>query len=238
MIQAVSNWAALSSEIWAKIFPYMQPVLDCVNYGSTQEDVRELRRLSAVCTSFRNVFVQHSHLETAMLLPELLKDEDMPAMIRYVQQRHASLQTVVSDCNPDEECALVALLAAQCSIEEVLLVHLEAVPGVTIRLLAQFTSLTTCMLNMNTESENFDGRSERITSLLPFHHLPHLSLLEVFGGTVHDLDTARHLTTLTLTSCEAVCSGDCMCTSSLVQLQLSDCLLTNFHIQGVLACSR
>lgn len=208
-------------------------------YLSTRDDVRKLRRLSAVCTSFRNVLVQHPHLESAILLPNVFKDEDMPATIQDIQHRHASLQTVVSCCNPYEECALATLLAAHCSIEEVLLAHRDAVPGVTIHLLAQFTSLHTCMLNMNTGyHEDFGGRSSRITSLLPFHHLPHLSLLELFQGTVHDLDAAKHLTTLTLTACEAVCSGDCMFTSSLVQLRLCDCLITNFHTQGVLACSR
>ena len=206
----MSNWAVLSGELWARIFNYMQPVLHCQDIGETQDDVRQLRRLSAVCTSFRTILVQHPHLEPAMLLPEVVEDDALPVMVQYIQQRHACLQTVVSDCNPHVECALVALLSAHCSIKEVLLASTpsEAVPGTRMHLLAQFRSLTTCMLDPNAGySDRYDDRSSHITSLLPFHHLPHLSLLDVNGGTVHDLDAARHLTTLTLTACEAVSSG-------------------------------
>ena len=194
-------------------------------------------------------FVPHSEpslssiptLSLQMLLPEFVEDEALPVMVQYIQQRHACLQTVVSDCNSHVDCAVVALLSAHCSIKEVALASIqsEAVPGTRMHLLAQFRSLTTCMLYMTGEySEKYDDRSSHITSLLPFHHLPHLSLLDVTGGTVHDLNAARHLTTLALTSCEAVCSENCMCTSSLVQLHLCDCKVTNFHIQGVPACSR
>ena len=237
MTHAMSNWAALSSELWAKIFNYMQPVLHCQYIELSRDDVLQLRRLSAVCTSFRTTLVQHPHLESAMLLPEVFQDDILPVMVQYIKQRHACLQTVVSDCNPYVECALVALLSAHCSIKEVLLAayQSEPWPRTRVHLLARFRSLTTCMLNLNAGQSNHNN-GLHITSLFPFYHLPHLSLLEVYGGIVHDLDAARHLISLTLTSCEAVCSEDCLCTSSLVQLRLSDCLVANFHTQGVPAC--
>ena len=100
MTLAMSNWAALSGELWAKIFNYMQPVLHCQYTGDFCNEMPKLRRLSEVCTSFRTILVQHPHIKSAMLLPEEFKDDALLVMMQYIQQHHACLQTVVSDCNP------------------------------------------------------------------------------------------------------------------------------------------
>ena len=204
----MSNWAALSSELWAQIFNCMQPFLHCRYFKYSQQDVQQLRRLSAVCTSFKSVLAQHPHLESAMLLPEMVNNDALSVMVQHIQQRHACLQTVISACSPHVDFALVGLLSARCSIKEVLLADDQSQAVTTrIHLLAQFRSLTTCMLNLNADCPDYAHRSSNVTSLLPFHHLPHLSLLDIFGGIVHDLDAARHLTALALTACEAVCTG-------------------------------
>lgn len=235
---AQSRWPSLPTEIWAAILSQLKPALESESIHKARNSLQDLPHLSAVCTKFRAIIAQLPHLHSVLYLPQTPGVYDVPAIVSQVQQHHNCLQTVLADCNPHLDFALVSLLSLQCPIRTASLAqnHTTGIPQSSIALLAQFTTLTAIILNTDATNQCADDSSIPL-SLLPFRSLPHLELLDLFTGNFIHLDAAMHLTSLALDWCNTTCSEECKSVSSLVQLSASNSLIRNFHRQGLSACS-
>ena len=235
---AQSRWASLPTEIWDVILSHLKPALKSKRLWQARDSLKDLPHLSAVCTKFRAIFAQLLHLHSVLYLPVTPGAYDVPAIISHVQQHQDCLHTVLADCNPHLDSALVSLLSLRCPIRTAFLaqVHTTDIPQSSIALLAEFTTLTACILNTDATYKIAKNSSAPL-SLLPFCNLPHLELLELFSGNFEHLDSAMHLTSLTLDWCNTTCSEECKSLSSLVQLSALNSSIKNFHRQGLSACS-
>ena len=99
-----------------------------------------------------------------------------------------------------------------------------------MHMVAAFKTLTKCTLNSCSTSS---------LSLEALRSLPSLTGLVLERSTFTHVEAAAvHLTMLKLYQSQAVCSHNCTCVTSLVQLQLSASVLERFHDKGVAACTR
>ena len=98
-------------------------------------------------------------------------------------------------------------------------------------LVVEFKTLTECSLSSPMDQMHS-------LSLEALRGLPSLTALRLEESDFTHVEAAVHLTRLELIcGCEAECSHDCMCVTSLVQLQLSESVLKRFHNQGLAACT-
>lgn len=74
--------------------------------------------------------------------------------------------------------------------------------------------------------------------LSALQNLPLLTNLCLRGGNYQSVESAEHLTRLSIQNSNAECFAECNCVSSLNDLALNNAGLKGFHIQGVCACSR
>ena len=240
MARAKSAWVDLPTEIWGAIFEHGKLQLESEDIEDTKESLQHLPRLSATCTRFRTTIAQLPH--SVLFLPDHHDEYDVPAMIDRIQKYQKSLQTVVADCNSNVETALVSLLSLQCPIRTVFLAHVNVreLTRNSIALLAQFTALTACLLNRDAYSDDTPPEGLSLSSpisLIPIGNLPHLALLDLHRGSFQDLNAAMHLTSLKLNWCQVTCSAECSSVSSLVHLDALNSSISNFHPQGLSACS-
>ena len=237
---ASSHWVDLPTEMWGAICAHLEPELESERILTSMGSLQHLPRLSAVCTKFQSTIAQLPH--SVLFLPDYHDKYDAPAVVAQVQKYRKCLQTVVADCNSNVETALASLLSLQCPIRQAFLaqVNVRELPRNSIALLAQFTTLTACLLNRDAYSNDTPPEGLSLSSsisLLPLGNLPHLALLDLHGGTFEDLNAAMHLTSLKLSWCQVTCSVECSCVSSLVHLDASNTSISNFHPQGLSACS-
>ena len=203
--------------------------------SATRASLQHPPRVRAVCTRLRTVIAQLPRLHSVLFLPGNVGIDGLPAVISSVQKYNMYLHTLVADCSPIAEQAIVSLLACHCPISTAYIAHTKSADKLktTITLLGSFSSLTACMLNMH---EDTDSPHDSI-SLAPLRGLHHLALLDLSCGDFTDVDAAMHLTALKLDDCEASCAGDSLMVSSLAKLQISGSGLTGLHPYGVSACS-
>ena len=117
----------------------------------------------------------------------------------------------------------------------VLLSHQAGLVSLAVRIwpmlvpmVAKFKTLTKCTLC---------GGPAASLSLEPLGNLPSLTALVLEQSTFSCVEAAAvHLTRLRLNECTAVCSSNCMCVTSLVELQLIHSTLYRFHVTGIAAC--
>lgn len=240
-MQEVTDTAAwqghpdLSQELWAKVFSYLTPVFQASCEASLPEFLRELyiyRQLPAVCKRFNIAFLLHPELHTTLLLSQWLEGNDLPAIFNWIYKYAGATQTLAASCgSPFLESALSALSTARAPARPRRLstVHISNMPETATHLLAQFTSIVNCTLDLRHTTD--------LLSLQPFQALCQLETLELQNGSVMQLDAALHLTSLSLQRCKAACADDWACVSSLQRLSLYKSSLVRIHCRGLSACS-
>lgn len=125
------------------------------------------------------------------------------------------------------EVVLGALLSHGASLQSI---SLGSSSG-AVQLIPVLHTLRHCTLSSTSISWEED------LDLGPLQALPNLEDLALANGCLKNLHAAAvHLTSLELECCSASCSQDCMCVTSLSQLNVNDTTLENFHNMGLVAC--
>lgn len=108
-------------------------------------------------------------------------------------------------------------------------------------LLASFTSLTSCHLNVSAFTYN------RALDLVLLRDLPHLQQLNLQGcnqtadhgpGVCYNLDALQHLTKLVVFEATVIASADCAFVTKLRSLEIENGQLRGLHSAGVTACQQ
>ena len=217
--QAQSCWNQLSIELCNAIFTQV------ASRTSMWEPMGELYKLPLVCTRFRDTFKQDSHLQSVIRLQCVPSREKLPSLLSWIQ-RYGSAVREYTHCNsPDFELALGALLSHGAPLHTLMLGE----PPETLHLVAAFTTIRHCSLETTWETPPLD--------LQPMQAMPELVHLTLIHGTFDNLQAAaRHLTRLSLQQCIAECMGSCMCTTSLLELELEEANLEGFNDRGIVEC--
>lgn len=204
-----------------------------------QDELQPFYQLTEVCKKFDSICKHHPSFGSCLYLRESLDADALPGMFQWIQHHASSVQTIIaSPGSPYIEAALAALQSHQHTAG-VTAIHLgktemfQKMPDTVLLLVVQFTSLVTCTLDMSTMSfaphlPEFD--------LYALKELPHLSMLTLANGHFTSVDSALHLTQLYIRWSQAMCSNDCACVTSLVELHLIQAGLGCFHTLGVCAC--
>lgn len=124
------------------------------------------------------------------------------------------------------ETALAALQSPNTCLDTV---HLTGsnIPDTAMLMLSSFRTITECA---------FDAPKPGVIRLQPLQGLPRLTKLTLTNGNFSELEALAHLTSLHLQHADVVCSQDCLCVTSLVELSLLTATLKRFHRKGVPAC--
>ena len=165
-----------------------------------------------------------------MVVNKDFADDNLATLLQWVARRCKHLTLVVAATDGPTQDLVLAVLHSHTNC--LTKVDLQATSQQSISLLSAFKSLTDCTLDL-------DGMDH--LSLRGLQPLDHLTGLAVSGGLdvclVSDMDAAKHLTSLDLYNCEAVCAQHSASVSSLLQLTLAYSSLTNFYPQGILGCT-
>lgn len=242
-----ADWAQLSSELWATIFLLLQPDPQDdkeEEYYDFHRELHEFYELSKVCRKFHSLCMQQRSLRSCLFLRDDLDGDALPGMYHWIQRYANSVQTVFAyPGSPYIEAALASLQAHRqpTHATNMTTMHLsksaanQTLPESVLVLVAQFTTLTTCTLDMYTYGFAPVGPE---FPLHAFQSMQHLVKLTLANGIFRCLEAASYLTHLFISSSEVKCDEDCACVTSLLELDLTHSALRWFHAQGVRACSR
>ena len=215
--QLQSQWGQLSTELWSTVFDHLH---------ETQSQ-SAFYKLHLVCKRFCDVFHCYTHLKRSILINEgtSLTTEQVLSITDWIQNNHKIVQHFTDLEGTWTRSVLLVLRSHQAS----LLSMAVAIRHKAVPIVAGFKTLTDCTSRGPTGS-SLDLDSLRDLSSLTALTLTHSSFTHVEAA-------AMMLTRLELRQCAATCSHDCMCVSSLVELELLLSNLKAFHKKGVAACT-
>lgn len=214
-MQLQSQWRQLSTELWSTVFDHLH---------ETQSQ-SAFYKLHLVCKRFCDVFHCYTHLKRSILISEgtTPTTEKVLSINDWIQNNHKSVQHFTDLEGTWTRSVLLVLRSHQAS----LLSMAVAIRHMAVPIVAGFKTLTDCTLRGPT------GSSLDLDSL---RDLPSLTALTLTHSIfIHVEAAAMKLTRLELRQC--ACSHDCMCVSSLVELELLLSVLEAFHKKGVAACT-
>ena len=207
-------WEHLPVDIWARIFS-----LNCrdgwhFDLGDLNKAMNAQKcffSLPVVCQRFKSTFDCNPQLYSVVVVNKDFADDNLATLLQWVAQRCKHLTHVVAATDGPTQDLVLAVLHSHTNC--LTKVDLQATRQQSISLLSAFKSLTDCTLDL-------DGMDH--LSLRGLHPLDQLTGLAVSGGLdvclASDMDAAKHLTSLDLYNCEAVCAQHSASVSSLLQL--------------------
>ena len=156
-------------------------------------------------------------------------------MMRWIHIHGSAIETVVAVTgSPYTEAALSSLLSYYATNNtparvQTLRLYMS---NSSVDLLPQFSSIT--RLSLSPEGYPDVDNAMSVTAL---QGLPSLDNLELYQGAFESLDCLQHLTCLIVRTGEVACQADCAFATSLVELYMHDSYMTQFHRDGITACT-
>lgn len=220
--QPHSQWAQLSIELWNLTFTSV------ASKASVWDSMSDLYTLPLVCKRFSDVFKQHPHLCDTVRFHSILSDDNLTALLSWIQHHGAFVRHCAVCDSPRQETVLGALLSHGAPLQTVWLNSHPRPVHTELHMIGAFRKLTHCTI---------DVVKIIVTDLRPMQNLPSLVDLELVNGEFENLDAAAvRLTSLRLLASRATCSSDCGCVTSLVELKLHRSKLARVHSSGIAAC--
>ena len=230
------RWTELPRQLWAAVFELVRPeIADFCNdyevqeFGDYLQPFYELRR---VCTTFRQIFEEHSELYFVLFLARQPNGPGLEAMKNWIQHHGGKIEVFAAACaSPWLEAALTALLILRSAESglRVASVALEFMTPAAMPLLGCMTSISRCFLQFSTINH-----APNQVSLQALENLPNLTSLELLRAHASQMRAAKHLTFLSLDNSTVDCSGQAPFVSTLLDLRIMDSTLT--ILSGVAAC--
>jgi len=214
MTGASRQEAVLTTDLWAKVLSHLNPASQFHLLGASMSHFFSYNQLRLVNKQFSKLFEEHLELASCTYLRRDFAQEALPGLLQWLQKRGRTLTTFVSDCgSPCTEAALSALASSASTLSTVM-IHGASDYGISI--LSMFTSLTKCELTGADSDLNLGA----------LQSLAGLNTLELRIGKFSNLDQLASLTELRLFSGDIESTRECMCTTSLKGLFMSDSLLS------------
>ena len=226
----------LPVELWKRIFQSLRPDskgtvnslwedadLEC-EIAALLSDQARFYQLKLVCSRFHQVFLQHPELSDEVILAKGNASNLMPSLLLWLRRFAKSVYTVTTFGNSQYQDTVLGCLS--CLESELAHAYLTGVSSATIHILASFSSLRGCELNM----------PERILDLQPLRLLACLSDLSLAGGTFTNLSIGSQLTSIHIETSHASCLQGPNHASSLRSLQCHHAALFGFHERGLSGC--
>ncbi len=221
MTGASRQEAVLTTDLWAKVLSHLNPASQFHLLGASMSHFFSYNQLRLVNKQFSKLFEEHLELASCTYLRRDFAQEALPGLLQWLQKRGRTLTTFVSDCgSPCTEAALSALASSASTLSTVM-IHGASDYGISI--LSMFTSLTKCELTGADSDLNLGA----------LQSLAGLNTLELRIGKFSNLDQLASLTELRLFSGDIESTRECMCTTSLKGLFMSDSLLSGTHAVGL-----
>lgn len=225
-------WEQLPDDMWAAIFTCFKT--SSAGQASTFEDnllsydQPRFLSLQLVCRRFRNIYTRHSRVCSKLFLDRRQTGQHIAVLLEGVRNHISALTRVAASCGSPCVEAVLAVMQGQSMLDRV---YVYAASSHVIFLLATFRTLTQCTLSGPRSS--FSSINVR-----PLETLPNLTRLTLRTAIVSGVKALPHLTALTLEGGRTTCSHHSRCVTSLVHLTVSNACVLDFHMHGVLACTR
>ena len=202
---------ALTPEIWAKIFAYLEDehtAFRSYNEIQSRQEVQQRLQLRMVCKQFNDVYAVHMH---RLNLPVSFPTSALPGLLAWLRQSRVSITVFEATCGTSVTDANLGAFVLSCAPLRV--IDVSRVSSCSMELLSAFLCLKQCSLG-GQELGDFQDLS-------PLRNLPNLTDL-LLCGDFFAINRLQHLTALQLQNSVVRATDNCNFASILQKLMMED----------------
>jgi len=227
----------LPTDVWAKVFAYLKPsytaAVELFDIEETNEEQKQNivtaqahhHKLKLVCSSFKQVFQEHSELSDELTLAEGNRSHMVPNALVWSRQSGSAICKFIAFYGGPTQDMLLAAMSS--SAPQLKCVHLSGPTKATVSALLAFKFLNCCYL----------VKPAKALSLYPLRNLPCLESLSLRSGTFNRLAIPRCVTSLLIGDSCVDCVQELCSLTRLEKLVIDASGVSRLHELGILACT-